>query len=417
MLTDQFERFYSTRDMKRFYQPAALYFGPGALLNIYEQLSCVDVVDCFIDSGVSKHPLVVDLKSRLAGKLRIFSVVQSPPSSQEVRRVVAANSEPGKALIAIGGGTTMDFAKSVLAEWIYGSHVGVGLASRDDMPALIDRVRPIFLAIPTTAGSGAENSRYYVVYDECTRAKVFGRTWRVVADCVYLDPAFLSSLPKSVLFHGAFDAFVHYLEALFCRYESSVVSRKMCFDGILTIMATIERIKRQEIDAISVNHIVGLQICSSLAGSVISNVRTGHIHEAGGALFERAPLCHGETLLVFLFEALSSYDEVLSTEFESLFVALTQYDVALGSKSLCGLAEWWEEVFRQENLLRPIGAAVVSIGDVSEAKHHIINRVAQDRVWVEKESPVVLTRNNIVRFVEDSLDRAARWVNEEIDAH
>ena len=99
--------------------------------------------------------------------------------------------------VAVGGGSAIDAAKAVMAGALYGTYDGVGMGELRGLEVLPGRPAPLLLCVPTTAGTGAEVSRYYVTYDCATRAKVHGKSWRLLADWVLLDPFVLRDSPRS----------------------------------------------------------------------------------------------------------------------------------------------------------------------------------------------------------------------------
>ena len=138
------------------------------------------------------------------------------------------------------------------------------------------------MCVPTTAGTGAEASRYYVAYDSHTGAKVHGKSWRLLADWVFLDPSFLQDSPPSLLVASAFDAFTHCWESFLCRGERSWFNDMLSVEGICRLLSALHAVVR-EADGDALRRLE-LQYAATLGGIAISNVRTGDMHEAAGAL-------------------------------------------------------------------------------------------------------------------------------------
>ena len=117
-------------------------------------------------------------------------------------------SAPGAIVIGIGGGSALDTAKqaAVVATAPMGvEHYALGA---NPLPGH----RPM-IAIPTTAGTGAEVTRTCIVTDRDGR-KVW--TWgdELLPDLVVLDPASTVTMPTHVTAATGLDAFVHALEAV-----------------------------------------------------------------------------------------------------------------------------------------------------------------------------------------------------------
>src|SRR5437764_14344645 len=103
----------------------------------------------------------------------VFSDTVSDPTTQVIETGVArlqdANSKGGDfdSLVAIGGGSSIDTAKGMSVLFANGGEM------RDyKVPAEIPRIGPPIIAIPTTAGTGSEVTRFTVVTDTETDAKM-----------------------------------------------------------------------------------------------------------------------------------------------------------------------------------------------------------------------------------------------------
>jgi alcohol dehydrogenase class IV len=400
------ETYFSTSQKKRFFFPGKILWGEGSRSEIFSILGEVGSVDLIYDSCFSESDYLNSVIPYLGSRLRLSCPVVGSPSPQAVRRIISTFSHPPEVVVALGGGSTLDFAKGLIASWIYGDIAGIGVGNRRGISTIDSVSRPTFVALPTTAGSGAESSRYYVLYDEHTKSKVHGKSWELVADWILLDQSFLVNASPKLLLAGALDAFVHFLETLFCRGERSWIGESIAMDGITRILRAlpIALQGRRESDSAQLQ----LLYCATLAGVAISNTRTGHIHEAGGALREHTNLSHAETLLVFLHSACEDYAPYVDSEFGSLWSSLAR-EMPAGSapSGLIELAEWWEQIFRKFDASESVVSATRAISNDDTIREKIFLRVRDDRVWVEKESPLLLSDEVIQQFIIKSLHRWA----------
>jgi alcohol dehydrogenase class IV len=121
------------------------------------------------------------------------------------------------AVVGLGGGSAMDMGKAVAA-----------LATNEgellDYLEVVGRGRPLqarplpFVAIPTTAGTGAEVTRNAVIGVPAAKVKVSLRSPYLLPILAVLDPDLLDGLPRSVVAHSGLDALAHLLEGLVsCR--------------------------------------------------------------------------------------------------------------------------------------------------------------------------------------------------------
>ena len=211
-------------------------------------------------------------------------------------------------------------------------------------------------------------------------------------------------MPADALVGCAFDAFVHLFETLIAKHERSMFGEMFSLNGIPKIMNAIHLAVTEDRRDESVH--VELLYGASLAGVAISNVRTGSIHEAAGALLELTTLSHAETLFVFFRTAIEQYLSEISALEKSLISQLRLLPTFASFRTMQDVISWWEMIFHQVHLDIKIKEAVSKIEpNLASAREHIFNRVYSDKVWASKESPVVLNENDVWYLVDQSLHR------------
>ena len=148
------------------------------------------------------------LEERLGIQVVRFSGFRPNPRYEEAEAAEAAFRAAGcQALAAVGGGSALDVAKCVKL-W----------AERDPIP---------FLAVPTTAGTGSEATRYAVVYRRGEKQSIAHE--RCLPSAVMLDPAALESLPDYHRKASMLDALCHGIESFWsvrAGEESRELSRR-----------------------------------------------------------------------------------------------------------------------------------------------------------------------------------------------
>ncbi len=398
------ETFFNTQSVKRVFFPGRMFWGKDCRYYLFDLIGPDKTIAFFVDAVFAQHEFVLDLQKRYGRQVVLKEKIEGMPETDNVNRIVKQLAEVPDMVISIGGGSTIDTAKAVIATFIYGTFDGIGMGERRGIPTLDGIVKPVFISLPTTPGTGADASRYYVVYDSKTRAKTHGKSWELIADWILLDASFIQNAPDRLLINSAFDAFMHLFESYLCRYERSWFGGMLSLDGIGRILHALDRI---------INHsdrgdenLLQLLYASTIAGMAISNVRTGGIHEAAGALLEHTKLTHPETLFVFMRETCRQYDGHIK-ELEAALVLRLQYEYPeLGLVSLEEIIKWWENIFEIKGITAYITEALKGIsisGD--ELEKYIFDRVFSDKVWIEKESPVPLDSSSINRLVGSSLKR------------
>lgn len=386
------ETFFN-KDTQRFFSPAKWLWGPGALAHCLQVLPEIGDSLLVYDPALETHP---GLKSVRSARSWVAQCAAPGVSSTEAARELVPLIATVNSIVVVGGGSTTDLVKAAVAEHLFGDLDGVGLGPRRGIAPLPGRARPHLVCLPTTCGSGAEASRYYVTYSGTERSKVHGKSWHLVADWIFSDPIFLVDAPKALIVETSFDAFVHFWESYFCRHEGGWLSRSLSLHGMESILSALPEALSGDRPSIS-----RLCYASTLGGIAISNVRTGHIHEAAGPLLEATGLSHGAALWAFFPTAARSYASVVGNDpmLACLIGAMTQQP----ESPLEGLITWWAEIFSTVGLTAHVTAAVVA-ADGEDLRRRIGARVAGDQVWCAKESPIPLDASAIRHFIDTSLD-------------
>ena len=355
-----------------------------------------------IDKNLQQLTFVSDQIDRLGNRLINIVHVNGTPFTQDIYESVELQCIRPSHIIAIGGGSTIDYAKAMVAMFHFGSIESLGL--HGNLVSPINNQKPVLVAIPTTAGSGAEASRYFVTYDRSDKHKIFGKNWSLIADWIMLDPVFMKSMPMGGLVACGFDAFVHFFESLICKNEKSSIGEMHSIYGITNLMNSLDNIiyKNQK----SNENFTLLMEMSTLGGVSLTNVRTGNIHEAAGALLEITDLSHPETVFVFFRDAVEQY---LSSIVDCERLIISHIRLTPAFEKFIGIHDvicWWEDLFLHVGLTDHIKLSMNElIPALDKAKKHVIDRVFADKVWITKESPVPLDEIGIHEFVNRSFSR------------
>ena len=159
-----------------------------------------------------------------------FSDFQPNPDIESVRKgMKVLNSEGCGAILAIGGGSAMDVAKAIKMFSAYDPE--------GDLPVPEPQPNSIpFVAIPTTAGTGSEATRYSVVYKDGAKQSLTA-DW-IIPEYVIMLPELLKTLPDYQKKCTCMDALCHSVESFWSvnsNEESKGYSRKamrMILDNI-----------------------------------------------------------------------------------------------------------------------------------------------------------------------------------------
>ncbi len=199
--------------------PTTMRVGPGRLSELPDvcQETGMTAPLLVTDPGLATLPMVENaiIGCRDAGlRCELFSNIKPNPTGQNVEDGVQAYVEgQHDGVIAFGGGSGIDAAKAVALM----AHQSVSIWELEDVGdnwtrANGELIAPI-VALPTTAGTGAEVGRASVILDESSETKKIIFHPKMLPQIVILDPELTVGLPAALTAATGMDAFSHSLEA------------------------------------------------------------------------------------------------------------------------------------------------------------------------------------------------------------
>jgi alcohol dehydrogenase len=200
--------------------------------------------------------------------------------------------------------------------------VPVGLLGYDD-PSLRDGL-PL-VAIPTTAGTGAETNSYGVITDEATGRKDYIGHPSLLPKATILDPGLTVGLAPGPTAATGVDAMTHSLESLLSR-NGNPFAEAIALSVIRTV---VEWLPRAIADGADIEARSQLLLASHLAGiGQASGTGVGLVHALGHAIGTRGRLAHGTALATVIPEVLELYRASAIRERELALLA-----IAIGAAS------------------------------------------------------------------------------------
>lgn len=148
------------------------------------------------------------LLAAIGGEYAVFSNIPSDPDIQAVHAGLDAfNQNECDYLIAVGGGSVLDAAKAVALLAANGGNI----ADYEFTPP--KQMCPPLIAIPTTAGTGSEVTKWSIITDpERKRKMAIGHEYLMPVMAV-LDPGITLTMPRGVTAATGMDALTHAIEA------------------------------------------------------------------------------------------------------------------------------------------------------------------------------------------------------------
>jgi alcohol dehydrogenase class IV len=195
-------------------------------------------------------------------------------------------------VVSLGGGAAIDLGKAIAAlvpadgdVLDYLEVVGRGLP----LPAA-----PLpFIAMPTTAGTGAEVTKNAVIGvpgqgNEKNGRKVSLRDDRMLPDIALVDPALTDGLPRSVTLASGLDALTQVIEP-YLSSRANPMTDALCRDAIPRALPALRQLMRGE-DATARDAMAWVSLCGGLA---LANAGLGAVHGLAGVIGGATGAAHG----------------------------------------------------------------------------------------------------------------------------
>lgn len=157
-------------------------------------------------------------------------VAPNPTYESVVEAVDAFLSNECDAIFAVGGGSAIDVAKCV--KLYRNMDRSKNYLDQELVPASLP-----FVAMPTTAGTGSEATRYAVIYYRGEKQSVTSEA--CIPDAVLFDPDVLMTLPTYQKKSTAMDAFCHAVES-FWSVNSTQESREYSYAALRLIVENLD---------------------------------------------------------------------------------------------------------------------------------------------------------------------------------
>jgi choline dehydrogenase len=198
--------------------PTRLEHGPGAISRLGELVRDLGIKRPLLvtDKGVAAAGLVERALATLEDAVPFDDVYANPDIALVGRASALYREEECDGLIALGGGSSIDAAKSVGVEIVGGGSIK---EYEYGHTPIAKRIPPL-VAVPTTAGTGSEVTLWAVITDPERKIKFnVGGTPLIGPHVALVDPELMLGLPQAVTAATGMDALSHGIECFTCDYH------------------------------------------------------------------------------------------------------------------------------------------------------------------------------------------------------
>ena len=248
------------------------------------------------DRGIVATGLVQQAAALLADagvSASFFHDFDANPDSRmvEAGRAQAASAGAIDAIVAIGGGSSLDCAKGINFVLTNGGTMrdyrGFGRASKPMLPSI---------GVPTTAGTGSEAQSYALISDAESHEKMACGDPKAAFRIAILDPALTVTQPRSVTATSGYDAISHAVES-FVTTRHNEISDLFARDAWRRLDRHYERVLSTP-DAVTSRG--AMLLAAHQAGIAIEQSMLGAAHACANPLTARYGTTHGVAIAVML---------------------------------------------------------------------------------------------------------------------
>ncbi len=386
-----------TSPLFEFATAGRIIFGPGVLKRAGELAAGLGKRCCVITGGTPARADILIKELARAGIGHFILPVRGEPTTDIVLELTArARGEKCDLVIGVGGGSVIDAGKVISA-------LLTNRGALTDYLEVIGAGKPIerppapYIAIPTTAGTGAEVTKNGVLLSPGHRVKVSMRSPLMIPRVALIDPLLTLTLPPPVTAATGLDAFTQLLEPYVSK-KANPLTDAICREGLRRAARSLQRAFANGSDVAAR---IDLSLAALFGGLALANAGLGAAHGFAGPLggMFRAP--HGvicARLLPFVMEtnirALEGRDPssgALSRYREIAVIVTGKREAAAGD----GVS--WVKKLCDKLDIPPLSRYGVRLEDLEKVAEKAKNSSSM------KGNPVALTEEELVDILSKAL--------------
>jgi alcohol dehydrogenase class IV len=233
---------------------------------------------------------------RAAGVTTTVWPLAHEPTLDDAREVARVSRDGEVELVAgVGGGSVIDLAKAAAA-------LATSGGDPLDYLEVIGRGRPLgerplpCIAVPTTAGAGAEVTRNAVLASQRDAVKASLRSAFMSPRLAVVDPELTLSLPADVTAATGMDALAQLLEP-YVSSRANPITDPLCLDGLGRVARSLRRAWTNGAD---LEARTDMALAALFGGLALANAGLGAVHGFASAIGGRFDAPHGAVCAALL---------------------------------------------------------------------------------------------------------------------
>ena len=263
------------REPYQFRLPPVIYVGEGASNVVGQEATHL---------GAEKVLVVTDEKLVQMGHLdpiekglrssgiefEVYEGVTTEPTVRHVEEGLRLLKESGcNAIVTLGGGSPIDAGKGIAAmannPGAIRDYMGMGKLPAPGVP---------LIAVPTTAGTGSEVTKFTVITDTETNVKMLIGSNYVIPEVALVDPLLTLTMPQDVTAATGIDALTHAIEAYVSK-RAQPISDVLALSAIKLIASNLRQSWWDNENLQARSHVM---LGAHQAGMAFSNASVALVH-------------------------------------------------------------------------------------------------------------------------------------------
>jgi choline dehydrogenase len=296
--------------------PVKIRFGEGAFASLPDVLAAEGASSLFVvvDEFMQEVASVAEVLNRLDESGR-YAKSAGEPTTEDVAQAAAALAASGAdAVVAVGGGSVIDTAKSARLV------AGQGEPFQRFAAREVDYEPPAIplVAVPTTAGTGSEVSGGAVITDAETERKIGIANPLLRAQHALVDPELTYGLPPAPTAHSGIDAIAQAIAAVVVEARTPI-GNAIALEAIRLGAGALPAVVADGSD----RNARSRMMCASMMAGLSMNISDcGSEHSIAQAIGGRFHLPHGLTIGLVLAETMEHDRRAVPELFERIADAL-----------------------------------------------------------------------------------------------
>ncbi|WP_342070613.1 iron-containing alcohol dehydrogenase [Yoonia algicola] len=379
--------------MFSFLSPHALYFGRGQSAQTAALAKTYGTAVLLVHGSRPSRAQWLVTACEEAGLTTTTLSCHHEPSLPDIRAALdhLGGFRPD-VIVALGGGSVIDFAKALAA-----LIPCEGEAS--EYLEVVGNGRPLehapipMIALPTTAGTGAEVTKNAVISVPERGIKVSLRDGRMIPQIAIVDAALMEGAPKAVTLAAALDAVTQVIEP-YLSVKSNPMTDALCAAAIAKGLKSLRDVVENDTPD-AWDDMAWVSTCGGLA---LANAGLGAVHGFAGVIGGRTNAPHGEICGALLPAVLNSHLGKAETGTE-IYTRLkwveglidAQFTPDAPGKGISALARW-----SKGQGLRGLAEMGLRVEDHSQVADAAANASSM------KGNPFALTQEELVAILREA---------------